>query len=105
MVMFGEMLASVIAALVIAFVLEWVIKQIQALHVPRALAIGIVYLGFLGLLILSLFGLIPILWQQTLHLLEEMPSILSHWQEQLLLLPVHYPELVSEQQIKWFFLC
>lgn len=99
---FGEMLASVIAALVIAFVLEWVIKQLEVLHVPRAWAIGIVYLGFLGSLALSLFGLIPLLWQQIIHLIEEVPSILEHWREQLLLIPVHYPELVSEQQVNDF---
>jgi putative permease len=102
LIIFGEMLASVITALVIAYVLEWVIKRLQKRHVPRPWAIGIVYIGFLSLLLVSLFGLIPLLWQQILHLLEEMPSILGHWREQLLLLPMHYPELVSEQQVNDF---
>ncbi|MGA2655181.1 MAG: AI-2E family transporter [Gammaproteobacteria bacterium] len=96
---FGETLASVIAALIIAFLLDGIIHRLQIWHVSRGTAVSIVYTGFLGLLALCFFVLIPLLWQQIFHLLEEMPSILGHWREQLLLLPVHYPELVSVQQV------
>ncbi len=100
--LFGEMMASVITALIIAFLLDGIIRGVQTLHVSRNAALSVVYMGFLGLLVLCFFVLIPLLWQQIFHLLEEMPHILAHWQEQLLLLPVRYPELVSEQQVKDF---
>jgi putative permease len=99
---FGEMLASVFTALVLAFVLEWVTKQLQHLNVPRSYAIAIVYLGFLGILVGSVLVLFPLLWQQTVHLIQEMPGMLSHLQEQILLLPVHYPELFSQAQVNDF---
>lgn len=101
-VAFGEMLASVIAAMIIAFLLEVIIRRLQSLQVSRGLSIGLVYMGFLGLLVLCFFVLIPLLLQQIFHLMEEMPSILAHWQDELLLLPVHYPELVSTQQVNDF---
>lgn len=96
---FSKIMASVIAAIIIAFLLEGVIRHLQKLHISRGLAMGLVYIGFLGLLAVSLFVLIPLLLQQVFHLLEEMPTILNQWQAQLILLPVHYPELVSEQQV------
>ncbi|MFA6038042.1 MAG: AI-2E family transporter [Legionellales bacterium] len=99
---FGEIMASVITALIIAFLLEAVIRRLGRLQVKRGWALAIVYLGFLGLLTLVLFGLIPLLLQQVFRLLEESPQILSNWQSQLLLLPSHYPDLVSEQQINDF---
>lgn len=101
-VMFGEIFASVLTALVLAFVLEWVIKQVQKLHISRGYAVTIVYLGFLSLLSVSLLVLLPLLWQQTLHLIEQMPQMLGNWQAELLLLPVYYPDLFSEAQVNSF---
>ncbi len=99
---FGEMLASVFAALVIAFILEWLVNKLEGLHMRRGYAIAIVYFGFLSILAFTVFFLLPLLWQQIIHLIEEMPGMISHWQQQLLLLPVYYPELISEQQINDF---
>ncbi len=102
LLVFGKMLAAVLAALVIAFVLEWVIKRLEASHVPRPWAIGLVYLGFLAVLFFIVLELIPMLSQQIFHLIEELPNMLTNWQTQLSLLPTYYPEFVTHEQMNHF---
>ena len=62
--LFGDLLAPLIASIVIAYVLDGVVGLLQHGRIPRLLALLLVFLGFIALLILILFGLIPKLSQQ-----------------------------------------
>jgi putative permease len=67
----GEMLAPVLAALVFAYLLEGLTELLVRRHVPRLLAVWLVFLVFLVSLLLILFGLIPLLSQEISHLVQE----------------------------------
>jgi len=95
----GKMLAPILASIVIAYVLEWAISLLERLYVPRKLAILLVFILFIGLLILLMFGLLPLVWQQMVRLLSELPSMVGRWQDYLMLLPERYPDYISETQI------
>ena len=95
----GSILAPVIAAMVIAFVLEWLVTLVQRFKIPRMPAFYLVYCLFIGLFLLTIFALIPLLWRQTQLFIEDAPRMLTAWQNQLNLLPERYPDIFAQEQI------
>ncbi|MBK5936633.1 AI-2E family transporter [Halorhodospira halophila] len=100
LLMLGSILAPVIAAVVIAYLLEGVVRAFERFGVPRMLAVVIVILFLTTFLILVLFALIPLLYRQVGQLVDQLPAILAQGQMLLLQLPEHYPQLFSEAQIR-----
>jgi len=93
------MLAPVISALVLAYLLEGVVRALQRLTVHRLVAVVLVFSVFFLGLMLVFFALIPILIRQIMQLVDELPKILNTSQELLLQLPVNYPQLFTEEQV------
>lgn len=96
---FGSMLAPVLAAVVVAFLIKGLQGQLERLHVPRLFALWLVYALFLGLLALFLVVLLPLIWKQLFTLFNELPRMLGEWQSVLLMLPERYPSMVTEEQV------
>lgn len=96
---FGSMLVPVIAAVVLAYLLEGVVRKLEHWHMPRMLAVTLVFSIFFAGLLLVFFLLIPVLIRQVSQLVDELPKILSASQALLLQLPEQYPQLFSQQQI------
>ena len=95
----GEMLAPVIASIVIAYLLEGLIGLLERKRVPRFVAVLVVFVVFMTVLFLVIFGLLPLLSRQATQLLQQLPTMLGRGQELLLALPHMYPDLFSEQQV------
>jgi len=95
----GAVLAPVITALVIAFVLQGAVARLQAWRVPETIAIHVVYLLFLSILALLLLVVFPLIWRQFYAFINALPSMLDQVQQLLRTLPERYPTLVSETQI------
>ena len=93
------MLAPVLAAMVIAFLIQGVVGMLERFRVPHLFAVWLVCSLFLGLLALFLVVLLPLLWQQLFTLFNELPRMLGEWQSVLLMLPERYPSLISEEQV------
>jgi putative permease len=96
----GNMLAPVLASIVIAYLLEGLVVPMQRLGVPRMLAVVIVFILFLIVLGLLLFGLLPQLSRQVTQLVQQLPNMLAEGQRTLLLLPEKYPELITVDQVQ-----
>ncbi|MBF0623753.1 MAG: AI-2E family transporter [Magnetococcales bacterium] len=74
-VFFGQAIAPFITAMVVAYLLEGMIRPLERLHLPRFLAVLLVFSLFI-LLLLLLFGVVlPILVEQLTQLLGEIPGI------------------------------
>ena len=97
--LFGDILAPVLVALVLAYLLEGVVKTMQRWRVPRTLASAFVLLAFVAVSLVVLFVLVPLLFQQVEQLVRAIPNILARMQEQLLRLPELYPEVFTVQQV------
>ncbi|AYC32195.1 AI-2E family transporter [Pseudomonas cavernae] len=95
----GGMLAPVLAGLVLAFLMQGLVRQLESLRVPRLLAVWLVFALFIGLLALFLLVLMPLLWQQVITLFNELPGMLGKWQSLLLVLPERYPHMVTDEQV------
>jgi putative permease len=95
----GNMLAPVFAALVIAFLLESMVRVLVRLHLPRLPAVVLVFLVFMTVLVLVLFFLLPLLSQQITELVAELPRMVARGQQVLMQLPELYPQLISPEQL------
>ncbi|MFV8835472.1 AI-2E family transporter [Aquisalimonas sp.] len=98
-VFFGSMLAPVIASLILAYLLEGVVRKLEQFGVPRLLSVTLVFVVFFAGLLLVFFALLPVLVTQITQLVDELPKILSTSQSLLMQLPQQYPQLFSQQQI------
>ena len=95
----GEMLAPVIASIVIAYLLEGLVGPLERKRAPRLAAVLLVFIAFMTVLVFVMFGLLPLLSRQATQLLQQLPSMIGRGQDLLLTLPHKYPELFSEQQV------
>lgn len=95
----GEMLLPVLASIVIAYLLEGIVRRMQQTGSKRITAVILVFCVFIAFLIFLFFGVAPLVSSQLSELFKELPRYLSHGQQLLLQLPQHY-SFVSEQQVK-----
>ncbi len=99
MLTMGTVLAPMIAAVVIAFLMQGVVVNLKRLGLPHWLAVAIAFVLLMGFILVALLGLMPVFWQQTASLFKELPRMLAEWQKVLSLLPERYPGFVSPEQI------
>jgi len=95
----GDTLAPMFASLVIAYLLEGLVRKLESLGMPRIYAVLVVFIPFLGFLVFLMLGLLPLLVAQVKDLLKALPVMLGRGQDLLLSLPDHYPTFVSAEQI------
>lgn len=96
----GEMLAPVLASIVIAYLLEGMVGVFERNGLPRLVAVLVVFLGFMAFMVFVTFALLPLLSRQATQLFQLLPEMLTSGQEALMRLPQRYPELFSEGQIR-----
>lgn len=97
---FGDMLMPVLAAVVIAYLLDGIVNVIAKEGVPRFISMLIVYISFMAFVAFVLFGLLPQLSAQATELFQQLPQMLAKGQQGLMQLPQTYPELISEEQVQ-----
>ena len=95
----GGMLAPLLAAVVIAYMLEGPVKKLTVRNISRVPAVSLVFLLFILVLGFIVIGLLPILSGQASQFFQEFPGMLSRGQELLLRLPEQYPEIISAELV------
>jgi len=95
----GQVLTPVIAAVVIAYVLEGAVQKLCLLKIPHIISVSFVVLSFVLLLLIFMLGLSPLITKQLSQFFLEMPDMLSKGQQILMTLPQNYP-FISESQIQ-----
>tara|TARA_B100000989_G_scaffold170333_1_gene127567 strand:+ start:3071 stop:4153 length:1083 start_codon:yes stop_codon:yes gene_type:complete len=100
----GDMLAPVIASVIIAYLLEGLVKRLQQIKCPHILAVIVVFLLFLGILLLLLFVFLPLFMQQLTNFFAEWPIMVNRAQLLIGQLSERYPEYISAKHIKSFMM-
>ena len=95
----GDILTPVVAAIVLAYLMQGVAGQLENHGLPKAMGVAIAYLLFVGVFFGVTLGLLPLVWQQLISLVSEMPRILEKTQQLLGVLPKQYPDLITEAQL------
>lgn len=96
----GNILAPMIAAVVIAFLMQGMVERLKSWNVPHLASVIISTLVFVGVLATTTLVLFPLIWQQLIRLISEVPRMVAEGRSVLLLLPKEYPALVTEQQVQ-----
>jgi len=97
---FSGLLMPVFVALAIAFLLDLPVNKLRGLGLSRLSAVVIILSTFVGLSLIAILGLLPMIWNQSSHLLQELPNMLSQGQIYLLTLPEQYPDFIKAEQIE-----
>ncbi len=96
----GQMLAPLLAALVLSYLLDGVVTALHERGVPRLVAVVSVFTVFVMFLAFTILGLFPRLSYQVTQLVNQLPSIIGKGQEAIMRLPTRYPDLFSEAQVQ-----
>lgn len=99
----GEMLAPVIAALVVAFLLDGLVARLEKHGMKRRHGAILVFSFFMASLLGLLVVLFPMLVRQVRQLASEFPNMLLIARETLTNLPLRHPELISEDYARQIF--
>jgi putative permease len=95
----GDILAPVLASIVLAFLAQGLMARLERLGLPHAVAVGVSFTVFAGIFFGFSLALLPLAWRQMLSLLNEMPAMLERAQLFLSVLPERYPRFLGPQQL------
>jgi putative permease len=95
----GDMLAPVLASVVIAYLLEGIVVWLERFRLPRLVSVFIVFISFVVFVTAIIFGLLPQVSVQLTQLMQQVPNMLAKGQESLMRLPAMYPDLITPEQI------
>lgn len=95
----GDVLTPVLAALVLAFLMEGISTRLQRHGAPAWLGVSVAYGVFVGSFFAIILGLLPLVWRQLASLLTQMPGMLEQARQLVSILPDRYPEFISAVQI------
>lgn len=95
----SEILAPLYIAIILAYLLEGLVRKIQHPGMPRLAAVIAVFTIFMLFLIITLFLLIPNLSRQTTLFLQELPKMITRGESMLIALPEYFPDMFSEAQV------
>ncbi|SHF58624.1 putative permease [Microbulbifer donghaiensis] len=99
----GPVLTPVLAALIIAFLMQGMVQRLKSWKVPHWLAVSLACLVLVGIIVALFLVVLPIIWRQLVRLFAELPNMIDQGQQLLLLLPERYPRLITAQQIDDIF--
>lgn len=94
----GDILAPVLASMVIAYALEGIVKRLNNFGTPRILAVIFTVFVFVASLLIILLGLVPLVTRQIASFVRDFPYILDKIQQRIIALPERYP-LISDMQV------
>jgi putative permease len=99
MLTLGQMLAPVLAGVVIAYLLDGVVEKCHQLGAPRVSAVVLVFMLFMSFLVFAMLWLVPRLSTQVTQLVSQLPDIVQLGQDVLLQLPEKYPSMFTVEQV------
>jgi len=96
---FGDLLAPVVASVIIAYFLESIVGIMERKGAVRMAAVLVVFIAFMMLLLFAIFGLMPLLSRQFTQLFQQLPQMVGTGQNLLMSLPEHYPTFITASQV------
>ncbi|MCO6557628.1 MAG: AI-2E family transporter [Gilliamella sp.] len=92
---FNKILLPVLIAIVLSYLLDRPVNYLHKKNIPRTLAVVMVLLLFLMIVLVGFMILLPLIWQQSISLITNIPNMLNFANNFLTTLPEHYPELID----------
>ncbi|KDN09564.1 MULTISPECIES: AI-2E family transporter [unclassified Gilliamella] len=92
---FNKILLPVLIAIVLSYLLDRPVNYLHKKNIPRTLAVVMVLLLFLMIVLVGFMILLPLIWQQSISLITNIPNMLNFANNFLTTLPEHYPKLID----------
>ncbi|WP_338557452.1 AI-2E family transporter [Erwinia sp. E_sp_B01_3] len=92
---FNGLLAPLLVALVVAYLLEWPTVRLERLGCSRTWATTIILILFASLLLVLVLVVAPVAWQQGINLAHELPTMLNRLYQFATRLPERFPTLMD----------
>ncbi len=99
MLMFGDILAPVLVAVILAYLMQGVANVLRHRGVPAELSVALSTVLFLGGFFAVLFVVAPLVWRQLVALVREAPAMIEAGRKVLVTLPEEYPVFFTQQQV------
>lgn len=99
MLAFGEILAPVFVAVILAYLMQGVANLLRQRGLPAELCVAVSTSLFMGGFFAVLFGLAPLVWRQLVALVREAPTMIEAGRQVLVTLPEEYPVFFTQQQV------
>jgi putative permease len=96
----SNLLMPVFASIVLAYLLEGLVGKAENRGMRRLPAVYLVFSGFMACLGFLLFYLMPLVSQQAVELIQNIPEIINRAQTEIMRLPKIYPKFISENKIQ-----
>jgi putative permease len=98
--LFGHLLMPVVVSIIIAYLLDGLVKRLTRWKIPHTISVIIVFTVSTGLFLLSLFVLLPLMWDQLINLVNELPNQVKRISTYFNELSLRYPKYISRDQIQ-----
>ncbi|MEH6590783.1 MAG: AI-2E family transporter [Halioglobus sp.] len=95
----GEVLAPIMAAIVLAYLMQGLSSQLQGYGLPQWLGFTVAFLVFVGAFFGVTLGLLPLVWRQLVSLVSELPRMLESGKAIFDVLPTRYPDIFGNGQL------
>lgn len=95
----GGVLAPVLTGLVVAFLLQGLVKRLVGLHIPERGAVFLTFLLFLSAMVATFVFFLPLVWRQLRSLVEALPNIMLRLQDLGADLQATFPDWVTRAQL------
>ncbi|WP_312047037.1 AI-2E family transporter [Erwinia sp.] len=92
---FNGLLAPLLVALVVAYLLEWPTVRLERLGCSRTWATTIVLIFFATIVLMLILFVAPVAWQQGINLAHELPTMLTGLYHFATRLPERFPALID----------
>ena len=94
----GGYLAPVLAGLVLAFLLQGVVKILER-HMPRIMAVYIAFAIFASGIVALALMVLPLLWQQLSDFLSAAPAVVTRLRDGVAGLAERFPDYITQDQV------
>lgn len=96
----SDLLMPVIFSVILAYLLEGLVQKLEKNRIPRLISVYTVFSGFMAVLGYVLFVLTPMVTEQAIQLVQNIPQIIKRAQTEVMRLPELYPQFVTEERIR-----
>lgn len=101
-IFFGTLLAPILVAIALAYLLDWPIQRLQRVGLSRLVSVLMVFSVFIAVNVLLILFFVPVIWTQSITLISELPQMFTELKSLLNRLPEMFPGYVSETYIHNF---
>jgi putative permease len=98
-VLWGDIMAPVIASVILAYVLQGLVSYLCAKGVNKNVAVYSSFILFLGLVVGFIFSVLPLVWSQLSSLVQDSPNIFSNLKTYIFDLQEDYSTLFTVQEV------